>query len=69
MVFLFSFVNPSHELRAAETTLYQELVGETEPFDGAREFVEELKRAKDREQFDAFKAKRQAPGNDGTTSA
>jgi hypothetical protein len=33
------------------------------------EFVEELKRAKDREQFDAFKARRQAPGNDGTTSA
>lgn len=32
-------------------------------------FVEELKRAKDREQFDAFMAKRRAPGGqDGTTA-
>jgi HAD superfamily hydrolase (TIGR01509 family) len=32
------------ELRAAETTLYRALRDETEPFAGAREFVEELKR-------------------------
>jgi HAD superfamily hydrolase (TIGR01509 family) len=32
------------ELRAAEATLYRALRDETEPFGGAREFVEELKR-------------------------
>lgn len=32
-------------------------------------FVEELKRAKDREQFDAFMAKRRAEGGNGSTSA
>ncbi|GJD34883.1 DUF2852 domain-containing protein [Methylobacterium aerolatum] len=31
-------------------------------------FVEELKRAKDREQFDAFMAQRRASGQDGTRS-
>jgi hypothetical protein len=31
-------------------------------------FVEELKRAKDREQFDAFMAQRRAGGTDGTRS-
>ncbi|WP_336485553.1 DUF2852 domain-containing protein [Methylobacterium nigriterrae] len=33
------------------------------------EFVEELRRAKDREQFDAFMAKRRQQGGDGTTGA
>ncbi|MGU3540774.1 DUF2852 domain-containing protein [Methylobacterium sp. A54F] len=33
------------------------------------EFVEELKRAKDREQFDAFMAKRRSEGNGGTHTA
>lgn len=34
-----------------------------------RDFVEELKRAKDREEFDAFMARRRAERNDGQTSA
>jgi hypothetical protein len=33
-----------------------------------RDFVEELKRAKDREEFDAFMARRRAERNDGQTS-
>ena len=33
-----------------------------------RNFVEELKRAKDREEFDAYMAKRRSPGN-GTANA